>query len=140
MRLLAIDYGKIRTGIAVSDSLQLIANGLTTVDTATLLPFLKDYFLKEKVEKIIIGNPKHLNNEPAEIFAEIEKFITVLENEFPETKIELFDERFTSKLAFKTMIDSGISKEKRKNKALIDKISATIILQDYMEQSFLARR
>jgi putative Holliday junction resolvase len=131
---MSIDYGSKRTGIAVSDSLQLIANGLTTVETAQLLPFLKSYFEKEAVEKIIIGYPKHLNNEPADIVPEIENFKAALNQNFPTIKTEFYDERFTSKLAFQTMIDSGISQKQRRNKALIDKISATIILQNYMEQ------
>ncbi|MDR2684026.1 MAG: Holliday junction resolvase RuvX [Prevotellaceae bacterium] len=132
-RLVSIDYGKKRTGIAVTDTLQLIANGLTTIETAELLPFFKEYLQKEEVEKIIIGYPKHLNNTPAEIVAEIEDFAKILKQNFSEIEIDFFDERFTSKLAFQTMLASGISQKQRKNKALIDKISATIILQNYLE-------
>ncbi|MDR1543264.1 MAG: Holliday junction resolvase RuvX [Prevotellaceae bacterium] len=132
-RLLSIDYGKKRTGIAVTDPLQLIANGLATVDTKDLMTFLADYFLREEVEKIIIGYPKHLNNLPAEIVVEIEKIEKLLKSSFPHIKTEFYDERFTSKLAFQTIFDSGISKKQRKNKGLIDKISATIILQDFLE-------
>jgi len=132
MRILAIDYGKKRTGIAVSDPLQMISGGLTTIETPELLVFLKNYFEKEDVEKVVIGYPKHLNNQPAEITAEIDNFAQILKKEFPSIEIEFFDERFTSKMAFQTMLDSGISKTKRKNKALIDKISATIILQNYL--------
>jgi putative Holliday junction resolvase len=132
-RILAIDYGKKRTGIAISDTLQIIAGGLTTIETPQLLPFLKEYFLKENIEKIVIGYPKYLDNQPANIAADIEIFSKILKKNFPEISIEFFDERFTSKLAFQTMLESGISKKKRKNKALIDKISATIILENYLE-------
>jgi len=132
-RILSIDYGIKRTGIAVSDNLQMIAGSSTTIETPELLPFLKNYFEKEDVAKIILGYPKTLNNQPAEIIPEIENFAQILKKEFPSIEIDFFDERFTSKMAFQTMIDSGISKKKRKNKALIDKISATIILQDYLE-------
>jgi len=132
-RILAVDYGEKRTGIAVTDALQMIAGGLETVDTSQLIPFLKNYFEKEEVEKIVIGYPKHLNNQPAEIAAEVENFAKNLKKEFPLLEIDFFDERFTSKIAFQTMLASGIGKEKRKNKALIDKISATIILENYLE-------
>ena len=132
-RILAIDYGKKRTGIAVSDTLQIIAGGLTTIETPELLIFLKNYFEKENVEKIVIGYPKHLDNQPANIIPDIENFAEILRKSFPQTAIDFFDERFTSKMAFQTMIDSGIGKEKRKNKALIDKISATILLENYLE-------
>lgn len=133
-RLLSIDFGKKRTGIAVTDDFQMIASGLTTVETDNLLPFLKDYFAKEKVETVIIGNPKRLNNEPSEIVPLIEQFLEKFSREFPEITVEKVDERFTSKMAFQTMIDSGLKKKQRQNKALIDEIAATIILQDYMNQ------
>jgi len=133
-RILAIDYGKKRTGIAVSDPLQMIAGSLATIETLEILTFLKNYVEKEEVEKIVIGYPKTLNNQLAEITAEIENFAQILKKEFSIIKIEFFDERFTSKMAFQTMLKSGIGKEKRKNKALIDKISATIILQNYLEK------
>jgi len=132
MRILAIDYGKRRTGLAVSDPLKMIAGSLATIETPELFSFLKNYLEKENVEKIVIGYPKHLNNQPAEITAEIDNFAQILKKEFPSVEIVFFDERFTSKMAFQTMLDSGISKTKRKNKALIDKISATIILQNYL--------
>ena len=132
MRILAIDYGKRRTGLAVSDPLKMIAGSLATIETPELFSFLKNYVEKENVEKIVIGYPKHLNNQPAEITAEIDNFAQILKKEFPSVEIVFFDERFTSKMAFQTMLDSGISKTKRKNKALIDKISATIILQNYL--------
>lgn len=133
-RLLSIDFGKKRTGIAVSDELQIIASGLTTVDTEQLLPFLKDYFSKEKVEKVIIGEPKRLNNEPSEVVPLLNSFIEKFKTSFPDMPVERIDERFTSKMAFQTMIDSGLKKKQRQNKALIDEIAATIILQDYMRK------
>ncbi|MDR2221704.1 MAG: Holliday junction resolvase RuvX [Flavobacteriaceae bacterium] len=133
-RLLSIDYGKKRTGIAVSDELQIIASGLTTVDTDQLLDFLKKYFAAEKVEKIIVGEPKRLNNEPSEVVPLIDAFIEKFSKLFPSMPIERMDERFTSKMAFQTMIDSGLKKKQRQNKALIDEIAATIILQDYMNK------
>ncbi|AJH14703.1 MULTISPECIES: Holliday junction resolvase RuvX [Myroides] len=133
-RLLSIDFGKKRTGIAVSDELQIIASGLTTVDTEQLLPFLKDYFSKEKVEKVIIGEPKRLNNEPSEVVPLLNSFIEKFKSLFPTMIVERIDERFTSKMAFQTMIDSGLKKKQRQNKALIDEIAATIILQDYMRK------
>ncbi|MCS4239777.1 putative Holliday junction resolvase [Myroides gitamensis] len=131
-RLLAIDFGQKRTGIAVTDELQIIASGLTTVDTKELMSFLKDYFQKEKVEKVVIGEPKRLNNEPSEVTPILNAFIDTFKNTFPTMPVERIDERFTSKMAFQTMIDSGLKKKQRQNKALIDEIAATIILQDYM--------
>jgi len=131
-RLLAIDFGQKRTGIAVTDELQIIASGLTTVLTSELMSFLKDYFQKEKVEKVIIGEPKRLNNEPSEVTPVLNAFIETFTKTFPTMPVERIDERFTSKMAFQTMIDSGLKKKQRQNKALIDEIAATIILQDYM--------
>lgn len=131
-RILAIDYGMKRTGIAVTDEMQIIASGLTTVPSQTLIAFLKDYFAKEKVEKVIVGEPKQMNGTPSESTAIIEKFIKAFQKEFPEMPLDRVDERFTSKMAFQTMIDSGLKKNQRKNKALIDEIAATIMLQDYM--------
>ncbi|MFH4966152.1 Holliday junction resolvase RuvX [Gaetbulibacter sp. M235] len=131
-RLLAIDYGLKRTGIAVTDELQIIASGLTTVATSELIPFLKDYTTKEKVELFLIGEPKQMDNTPSESEAFISPFIKKLEKLFPDIEIKRVDERFTSKMAFKTMIDSGLNKKQRKNKALIDEISATLILQSYL--------
>ncbi|KZE80271.1 MAG: Holliday junction resolvase RuvX [Myroides sp.] len=133
-RLLSIDFGKKRTGIAVTDDFQIIASGLTTVDTEQLLPFLKDYFSKENVEKVIIGEPKRLNNEPSEVVPLLNSFIEKFKQSFPTMPVERIDERFTSKMAFQTMIDSGLKKKQRQNKALIDEIAATIILQDYMRK------
>ena len=134
-RILAIDYGTKRTGIAVTDELQLIASGLTTVATKDLIRFLKDYISKETVELFIIGEPKQMNNEASESEAFIKGFIKRLSKSIPDIPVKRVDERFTSKMAFQTMIDSGLKKNQRKNKALIDEISATIILQSYMQSS-----
>ncbi|CAZ97052.1 Holliday junction resolvase [Zobellia galactanivorans] len=133
-RLLALDYGKKRTGIAVTDELQLIASGLTTVPTAGLVDFLKDYVSKEKVDRFIVGEPRQMNNEPSESEALIVPFLNRLAKVFPQIPIERQDERFTSKMAFQTMIDSGLKKKKRRDKALVDEISATIILQAYLNK------
>ncbi|HKM44586.1 MAG TPA: Holliday junction resolvase RuvX [Dysgonamonadaceae bacterium] len=132
-RLLAIDYGRKRTGIAVSDTLQIIANGLTTVPSHTTIAFLKDYVAKEPVERIIIGMPRQMNYEESESMQYIKPFVKKLQKELPTIPVEYFDERFTSKMAFQTMIDGGVKKKKRQNKALVDEISATIILQGFME-------
>jgi putative Holliday junction resolvase len=131
-RILSIDYGLKRTGIAVTDELQIIASGLTTIASETALAFLKDYFSKENVDKVLIGEPKQMNGQPSESSEIIEKFVTKFKLEFPEMKVERSDERFTSKMAFQTMIDSGLKKKQRQNKALIDEIAATIMLQDYL--------
>ncbi len=131
-RILAIDYGKVRTGIAVTDELQIIASGLTTVLTKELLEFLSSYVTKETVDLFIVGLPKQMNNEPSESESLIIPFLKKLEAKFPSTPITRVDERFTSKMAFQTMIDSGLKKKQRQNKALIDEISATLILQSYM--------
>ncbi len=133
-RILSIDFGKKRTGIAITDELQIIASGLTTVETKVLLPFLKDYFSKENVELVVIGEPKRLNNEPSEVVPILNEFIKKFRIDFPEMPIERMDERFTSKMAFQTMIDSGLKKKQRQNKALVDEIAATIILQDYLNK------
>jgi putative Holliday junction resolvase len=131
-RLLAIDYGSKRCGIAVTDELQLIASGLTTVPSRELLDFLKMYVKNEKVEMFLVGLPKQLNNSVSESEPLILKFITNLGNTFPHIPIKRVDERFTSKIAFQTMIDSGLKKKQRQNKSLVDEISATIILQSYL--------
>ncbi len=133
-RILAIDYGIKRAGIAVTDEMQIIASGLTTVPSETLITFLKDYFAEEKVEKVIIGEPKQMDGTPSESAAIIEKFIKTFTITFPEMPLDRVDERFTSKMAFQTMIDSGLKKKQRQNKALIDEIAATIMLQDYMNR------
>ena len=134
-RILAFDYGKVRTGIAITDELQIIASGLTTVDTKTIFTFLEDYLSTEKVDLFVIGEPKQMDNTASESEVDILKFINKLTNKYPNIPIKRVDERFTSKMAFQTMIDSGMSKGRRKNKALIDEISATIILQTYLDQS-----
>ncbi len=131
-RILAIDYGKVRTGIAVTDELQIIASGLTTVPTKELITFLKDYISKEKVELFLVGEPKQMDNSVSESEALIIPFLKKLSQVFPNIPITRVDERFTSKMAFQTMIDSGLKKKQRKNKALVDEISATLILQSYL--------
>ncbi len=131
---MAIDYGSKRVGIAVTDSLQLIANGLTTVHSKDLIDFLKKYIEKEEVECIVVGEPKQMNNTASESARFIEPFVIHLKRTFPKIKVERMDERFTSKMAFQTMIDSGLKKKARQNKALVDEISATIILQSFMER------
>lgn len=131
-RIIAIDYGTKRTGIAVTDELQLIASGLTTVATKELMKFLKEYLSTENVEAMVIGEPKRMNNEASDVEEDILRFRESVEKKHPSLKIIRQDERFTSKMAFQTMIDSGIGKKKRQNKALVDQISATIILQDYL--------
>lgn len=132
-RIVAIDYGKKRTGIAVSDTLQLIANGLTTVPTSSLFDFLMDYLKKEPVERIVIGLPKQMNNQPSENMNNIIPFVNRLKKALPDMPVEYVDERFTSVLAHQAMIDGGLKKKARQNKALVDEISATIILQSYLE-------
>lgn len=132
-RILAIDYGKKRTGIAVTDPLQIIANGLTTVPTHELMNFLMEYLKKESVERIIIGHPKQMNNEDSENMKNIVPFINRLKKALPDMPVELVDERFTSVLAHQTMLAGGLKKKDRQNKALVDEISATIILQSYLE-------
>ena len=131
-RILAIDYGKKRTGLAVTDPLQLIATGLTTVQTQTLIPFLKKYFETEQVELILIGDPKNLNGSDTDATALVEECIRILQKHFPQLPVKKIDERFTSKMAFQSMLDSGLKKKDRQNKALVDEISATIILQEYL--------
>ena len=132
-RILAIDYGKKRTGIAVTDPMQIIANGLTTVPTHTLMDFLMNYVQKVQVERIIIGHPKQMNNEDSENMKNIVPFMNQLKKKMPQMPVELVDERFTSVLAHQAMLTGGLKKKDRQNKALVDEISATIILQSYME-------
>ena len=131
-RVLAIDFGKIRTGIAVTDELKIIASGLTTVNTSDLLSFLKEYTSKEKVELFLMGLPKQMDNSDSESEALILPFLKKIEKLFPQIPMKRIDERFTSKMAFQTMIDSGVKKKQRRNKAIVDEISATIILQSYL--------
>jgi len=132
-RLLAIDYGTKRTGIAVTDPLKIIPTGLTTVKSCVLLDYLKDYFDRECVEQIIIGLPKQMNNKPSESMTYIEIFVKKLKKQFPDIPVEFYDERFSSVLAKRAMLEGGMKKKDRQNKAIVDEISATIILQDYME-------
>ena len=132
-RILAIDYGQRRVGLAVTDPLQIIANGLETVPAADVLDFLKKYLDKEQVEKIVIGLPKQMNGEVSETMKYICPFVAQLQKTFPDMEIVYVDERFTSVLAHKAMLDGGLKKKDRQNKALVDKISATIILQSYLE-------
>ena len=134
MRILSIDYGRKRTGLAVTDSLQIIANGLTTVPTHQLEQFITDYFQKEQVERIVIGLPKQMNGEMSESWRYIEPFLNRLHKLFPEMPIELVDERFTSVLAHQAILESGVGKQRRReDKGMVDEISATIILQSYLE-------
>ncbi|WP_372775215.1 Holliday junction resolvase RuvX [Mangrovibacterium sp.] len=133
-RILAIDYGKKRVGLAVTDPMQLIATKLTTVPSHQLFNFLKEYFAKENVEQVIIGYPLQLNNEASEAVLYINPFLKRFQKLYPEMPIEQVDERFTSRMAFQTMIDAGLKKKDRQNKATIDAVSATIILQSYLEQ------
>jgi putative Holliday junction resolvase len=132
-RIMAIDYGRKRTGIAVTDTLQLIANGLDTVPSAEIINFLKRYFEKEEVELVVVGYPKQMNNTDSESVVYLNEFIKRFEKNFPQKKFIFADERFTSKIAFRAMIDGGLKKLQRQDKAMIDKVSATIILQSYLE-------
>ncbi|WP_300813817.1 Holliday junction resolvase RuvX [uncultured Bacteroides sp.] len=132
-RIIAIDYGRKRSGVAVTDTLQLIANGLSTVPTHQLLTFILDYVAKEQVERILIGLPKQMNNELSESMKYIEPFVRSLKKRLPEMPVEYVDERFTSVLAHRAMLEAGLRKKARQDKALVDEISATIILQSYLE-------
>ena len=134
-RIMAIDYGLRRTGIAVTDTLQMIANGLTTVATSDLLSFIRDYIQKENVERFVVGLPKQMNNEPSESMKQIEPFVALLKKEIPSIPVEYADERFTSVLAHRAMIEGGMRKMKRREKAIVDEISAVIILQSYLENT-----
>lgn len=132
-RILSIDYGKKRTGVAVSDPLQIIAGGLATVPTNDLFNFLQDYIKREEVEQIVIGEPRQLNGEPSENLERVQQFVNRWKKNVPNIPIAFYDERFTSVLAHKAMIDGGMKKMARRNKAIVDEISATILLQNYME-------
>lgn len=136
-RIIAIDYGRKRTGIAVSDTLQMIANGLTTVPTHTLLDFILGYVDREPVERILVGLPKQMNNEVSENMKYIEPFVRSLKKKLPHMAVEYVDERFTSVLAHRTMLEAGLKRKARQNKELVDEISATIILQTYLESKRL---
>ena len=131
-RILSIDYGKKRTGLAVTDPLQLIAGGLATVATSELFTYLQDYTRREQVERIVIGEPRQPNGQPSENLQRVMQFVSRWRKAMPDIPIEFYDERFTSVLAHQAMIDAGLHKKARQDKALVDEISATIILQDYM--------
>lgn len=131
-RILAIDYGQKRTGLAVTDEMQIIASGLTTVPSETTLSFLQHYFTNENVEKVLIGQPMQMNYTPSESTGIIEAFVQKFQKLFPQMPVERVDERFTSKMAQKAMFASGLKKKQRQNKALVDEISATIMLQDFL--------
>ena len=132
-RVLAIDYGEKRTGIAITDPLQIVASGLTTVDTNTLIDFLKNYCSEENVDLFVVGLPKQMNNQPSQSEFIIKPFLKKLKSNFPRISIIRIDERFTSKIALRTMIDLGLKKSQRRNKLLVDQISATLILQSYLD-------
>ena len=132
-RIMAIDYGVKRCGIAVTDTLQIIANGLTTVGSGELLDFIRNYIAREPVECIVLGKPKQVNNKPSENMRHVTAFINTLHKHLPDIKVELYDKRFTSVIAHRTMLDAGLGRMARRNKELVDEISATIILQDYLE-------
>lgn len=133
-RILAIDYGRKRVGLAVTDPLQIIANKLTTVRAHDIFDFLTDYFKKESIDLVVVGYPKTLRDEPSESIRYINPFLKQFQKRYPDVKLELVDERFTSKMAFQTMIDAGLKKKDRQKKELVDAVSATIILQFYMQQ------
>ena len=137
-RILSIDYGKKRTGLAVTDPLQLIAGGLATVSTSELFDYLKAYVEREEVERVVIGEPRQPNGQPSENLPRVQQFVNRWRKAMPQIPIELYDERFTSVLAHQAMIDGGLRKKARQDKALVDEISATIILQDYMRSRTFA--
>jgi len=133
-KIVALDFGTKRIGVAITDDLNIIASGLDTVSNENILSFLKNLISKNKIDTIVIGKPLQKNNQPSDVEFEILKFINVLKNNFPLIKLERYDERFTSVIAKKVILESGINKVKRRNKSLVDKISATIILQSYLEK------
>jgi len=132
-RILALDYGQKRVGVAVTDELQIIANSLTTVHSKDILSFLKEYTSREKVDCFVVGDPRQMNNQPSESAKFIEPFVNQLKKQFPEIEVKRIDERFTSKMALQTMLTAGLKKKDRQNKEMIDTISACIILQSYLE-------
>ena len=134
-KIVALDFGIKRIGVAMTDDLNIIASGLDTVSNENILSFLKKLTIKNKIDTIVIGKPLQKNNQPCDIEVEILKFINVLKNNFPLIKLDRYDERFTSVIAKKVILESGINKTKRRNKSLVDKISATIILQSYLENN-----
>jgi putative Holliday junction resolvase len=134
-RIVSIDYGQKRSGVAVTDTLQLIANGLATVPSGELVTFLSGYVSREPVELFVVGLPKQMNNELSESMTYIEAFVTHLKRTLPDIPVQYYDERFTSVLAHKAMLDGGLKKKRRREKALVDEISAVIILQAYLEST-----
>lgn len=132
-RIMAIDYGQKRTGIAVTDPLRIVANGLTTVSSHEVISYLTQYVKNEQVDLFVVGEPRDMMNKPSDASRFTEPFVKRLSKAFPHIPVERYDERFTSRMAFKTMIDAGLGKKKRQDKALVDTISATIILQSYLE-------
>jgi len=132
-RILAIDYGRKRVGLAVTDELRMIANSMGTVHSKDVIEYLKKYVAKEKVDCFVVGQPKQMNNTDSESARFVEPFVRLLKKTFPSIMVDRFDERFTSKMAFQTMIDAGLKKKARQDKGLVDSISATLILQSYME-------
>ena len=135
-RIMGIDYGRKRTGVAVTDPLKIVAGNLATVPTHTLMQFIKDYVERESVERIVIGQPTQLNGEPSESMRYITPFVNRLRNELPEMPIVMYDERFTSTIAHQTMIDGGMKKKDRQDKSRVDAIAATIILNDYLQSKY----
>ncbi len=135
-RILGIDYGRKRTGLAVTDTLQIVAGNLATVPTHTLLSFIKDYLTREPVDRIVIGKPTQLNGEPSESMKYITPFVKLLRKELPDMPIVMYDERFTSTIAHRAMIDGGMKKSDRRDKARVDSIAATIILNDYLQSKY----
>ena len=133
-RILAIDYGQKRVGLAVTDNLQIIATTLDTIHSKDVVQYISDYITHEKVELFVVGFPKDLRNNATDATKYVEEFVKRLERKFPKIPVEKIDERFTSKIAFKAMIDGGLKKSARRNKAMVDKLSAVIILQSYLEQ------
>lgn len=133
-RILSIDYGRKRTGLAVTDPLQIIASGLATVSTSELFDWLKAYVSREAVELIVMGEPRQLDGSPSENLARVQQFVNRWRKAVPSIPIEYYDERFTSALAHRAMLDGGLRKKERQNKALVDEISATILLEDYMQR------
>ncbi len=138
-RIMAIDYGIKRTGLAVTDPLGIIASGLDTVETPKLMSYLENYTRRETVDRFVVGDARHMDNTPSESARYIEPFVVALKAKFPDIPVDRVDERFTSKMAFQSMIDSGMSKKKRRDKAIIDTVSAVLILQSYMRSAEIAQ-
>ena len=138
-RIMAIDYGIKRTGLAVTDPLGIIASGLDTVETPKLMSYIEAYSRRETVDRFVVGDARHMDNTPSESARYIEPFVIALKKKFPDIPVERVDERFTSKIAFQSMIDRGMSKKKRRDKAIIDTVSAVLILQSYMRSTEIAK-